>query len=595
MAGLAAGCAVAAMGLAPAHAAAGKPSAAGAERIIRYLVRITIRSDASVLVNEQIVYDFGSDRRHGIYREIPVVYSHGRYNDRYLSLAVRSVTSAGGAVPYEVSYPDDSVEIKVGDPDHTVTGVHAYSLTYLVKGAMSVVRGYDELVWNAVGDQWAVPIGLARVVVTGPVAPYGVTCLTGPYGSTARCGRAAAPDDRSTAFVQLRLGPHDDMTVAIDLPAGAVSVPPPLLRERWRWQRAFALTPVTEGVAGGLFAVLLLVIVPFVGVRRRRWHARPGPKPGGAAPPENLRPGQVGTLIDGVANPRDFAATICDLAARGYLTIEPTGENPPDWRLTRLDKDDGLLEYENILLTGLFTDPQSGAALRRRHLTALDGGFTATLRQAERALYADVVSRGWFAARPDKTRLAWRVVASVMVVGGLLATVLLAASTRLGLVPVPVVVAGLVLAGSAQWLPKRTEKGDALAASVLRFGRSIAGEAAAGPGAERAGVLFGYLPYAITFGCSAAWEGLGRAAFDDGTSPSWFVGRPFGAAELARAGQYFSTVHYDAIAANALVRSFFAANHRYRNLGAHRGFSGGGFSGGGFSGGGFGGGGGGSW
>jgi uncharacterized membrane protein YgcG len=583
------------MGLAPALAAPGRPGAAGGrERIVRYLVRIAIRRDGSVLVTEQIAYDFGGDARHGIFREIPVLYPYSQRFDRYLSVAVRSVSSDGGAVPYSVTSADGSVEIKVGDPHRTVTGLHAYSLTYLVKGAMSVVRGYDQLSWNAIGDQWSVPIGMARVVVSEPVAPLGLRCLTGPYGSTEHCQRVFGPDELSTVFVQRRLVPHDDMTVAIELPQGAVSVPPPLLRQRWSWQWAFALTPVTEGVAGGLFAVLLVVIVPFIGVRRRRWHARPGPMLG-SAPPENLRPGQIGTLIDGVANPRDFSATICDLAARGYLTIEPASENPPDWRLTRLDRNDGLLEYERVLLEGLFTNPQTGSDLSRRHLTELGSGFTATLAQARSALYADVVSRGWFAARPDRTRLAWRTVGLAMVVGGLVAMVALAANTRLGIIPVPVVLTGLVLTGSAQWLPRRTERGDALAARVLRFGRSISAEAVAGPGAERASVLFGYLPYAITFGCSAAWAALGRAAYDSGTSPSWFVGRPFGAAELSQAGEYFSTIHYGSLAANAMVRSFFVAGNRYRYMGASRGFSGGGFSGGGSSGGGFGGGGGGSW
>ena len=33
-----------------------------------------------------------------------------------------------------------------------------------------------------------------------------------------------------------------------------------------------------------------------------------------AMPPEDLRPGQAGTLLDGVANPRDVTATIADLA-----------------------------------------------------------------------------------------------------------------------------------------------------------------------------------------------------------------------------------------------------------------------------------------
>ena len=229
---------------------------------------------------------------------------------------------------------------------------------------------------------------------------------------------------------------------------------------------------------------------------------------------------------------------------------------------------------------------------RLRHLTVLDSRFRSTLVHAQHALYADVVSRGWFDARPDKTRLAWRTVGIVLMVGGLVATIILAASTRLGIIPVPVVLTGLVLAGSARWLPRRTDKGDELAARVLRFGRSIGAEAVAGPGTERAGVLFGYLPYAIIFGCSAAWAALGRAAYDSADSPSWFVGDPSGAALLSQAAQYFSARRYRSFAASGR----YLTQPGYPYSGARHSFFGGGFSGGGgSSGGGFGGGGGGSW
>ncbi len=40
-----------------------------------------------------------------------------------------------------------------------------------------------------------------------------------------------------------------------------------------------------------------------------------------SVPPEDVRPGPAGTL-DGVANPRDVAGTIVDLAVRGYLRIK---------------------------------------------------------------------------------------------------------------------------------------------------------------------------------------------------------------------------------------------------------------------------------
>src|SRR4030095_12951250 len=61
------------------------------------------------------------------------------------------------------------------------------------------------------------------------------------------------------------------------------------------------------------------------------------------APPEGLRPGQIGTLIDERANTLDVTATIIDLAVRGFLTIQEIPKErwfgKPDWRLVKLEKD----------------------------------------------------------------------------------------------------------------------------------------------------------------------------------------------------------------------------------------------------------------
>ena len=56
------------------------------------------------------------------------------------------------------------------------------------------------------------------------------------------------------------------------------------------------------------------------------------------APPEDLRPGQIGTLLDERANTLDVTATIVDLAVRGYLLIQ---EIPKEGlvRQARLDPD----------------------------------------------------------------------------------------------------------------------------------------------------------------------------------------------------------------------------------------------------------------
>ena len=85
------------------------------------------------------------------------------------------------------------------------------------------------------------------------------------------------------------------------------------------------------------------------------------------APPEDIRPGQIGTLIDERANVIDVTATIVDLAGRGFLLIQEIPDrglfSKADWNLIRLEKDETeLLPYEKQLLDGLFetaTRPRS--------------------------------------------------------------------------------------------------------------------------------------------------------------------------------------------------------------------------------------------
>jgi hypothetical protein len=185
-----------------------------------------------------------------------------------------------------------------------------------------------------------------------------------------------------------------------------------------------------------------------------------------------VRPGQAGTLLDGVANPRDVTGTIVDLAVRGYLRIEDAGEQTSrDWSLVRLDKTGGLLDYEQILLDGLFKGPTT--VKTSTLLSELGPEFTDYLKQAQDALYADVAERGWFTARPDKVRRRWVVIGCLLFVVGVAGVIAAAATSHFGLIPVPLALAGLVLVGCARWMPVRTAKGTDLTRRLLGFRRYI--------------------------------------------------------------------------------------------------------------------------
>ncbi len=571
------------------------------EAIRSYDVTIEIRTDDSIRVTEVIEYDFGSTQHHGIFRDVPTREAYdGRY-DRVFPLHVESVSATGGASSdYEVSSePSGITRIKIGDPDVTTSGVHTYTIVYTVDAAMNGFPDHDELYWNAIGDQWEVPVDHATATVVAPAPISDATCYAGPPRATTACDRQTIRGDRAR-FSQRDLFPFEAFTVVVALPKGAVAEPHPQLVEPWSIGRAFSRTPVTLGVSGGL---LLLLIAGcgwlfWTRGRDRRYVGSPvdqtmgnptgdsqavplferGVAPVEFAPPQDLRPGQVGTIVDEQANTLDVTATIVDLAVRGYLTIEEIPKEgwfgKPDWTLHRTGKaDDDLLMYERTLLTGLFKDGNDPA------LSGLKRTFSERLRKVEDELYADAVERGWFLKRPDTIRASWHARGALLFIAGLVLTFALAKWTTFGLAGIPVVVAGLLLTVGARWMPSKTAKGTAIARRVGGFRTVIeTAETHMSRWAEEQNVFTRYLPYAIVFGCTEKWakafEGLQLMPPDT----TWYLSsRPFIYEDFGRTLDDFSVTTGGTIASTP----------------ASSGSSG--FSGGGFSGGGGGGGGGGSW
>ena len=570
------------------------------EVIYDYVVDIQILDDGDLRVTETIDYDFGPELRHGILRTIPTRFPYDDVNDRVYPIEDVTVES-DAPNDIEISEDGSSTTIRIGDPDVEISGRHTYTLTYRVEGALDPFPDHDELYWNAIGDEWQAEIVRARVTVQAPAVVQRVTCFQGYEGSTEPCALAEHEGLQARFSPGRSFVPYEGMTVVVAIPKGAVPEPEPILEERWSAGRAFSTNAGTVAASLGVLGLLGVALVRMWSRegRDRRFLGSPidqvmgspsgeeEPVPFGEgdaeapvefAPPEGVRPGQIGTLIDERANVIDVTATIVDLAGRGFLLIQEIPDrglfSKADWNLIRLEKDEGeLLAYEKNLFDGLFQDGNEVS------VSALKTTFAARLHSVEESLYEDAMRQKWFRARPDRVRTRWAGRGTLLAVAGGVVTFVLARWTHWGLVGIPVILAGVALALTARWMPARTAKGTAMLRRIRGFRRVIAtAETHMSRWAEEENVFTRYLPYAIVFGLTKKWA---KAFQDLGLEPdtsSWYVGtHAFTAVAFADSIDGFAVTTGGTLASTP----------------ASSGSSG--FGGKGFSGGGGGGGGGGSW
>ena len=325
------------------------------------------------------------------------------------------------------------------------------------------------------------------------------------------------------------------------MPASAVS-PDQVLAQRWSLDRAFTVRPLQLVVGLG---ALVLGAALLWGLHRRlgrdqvnatnatsvvaRW------KPVAAGQvrfslEEDVRPGEIGTVVDEHVDPVDLTASVLDLAIRGHLRITQLpdeGPNrPTDWLLERTSPSgessgpDELRPYERKLLDVLVTE--DAAAIRVSELAPAMGSVVHAIQDD---LYDDVVAKGWFSGRPDAARSRWGIAGWVMLVLSLAATVLLAALTTFGLLGLSLTIVSLGLIYTAQRMPRRTLAGVRVVRGLELLAMELTTEPTDSFAKQDAyDQISSVLPYAVVLGGFGRWL---AAADDDPGVPdpedlSWY-------------------------------------------------------------------------
>lgn len=547
------------------------PHAAGAAETIRdFSVQMELKSDRTLIVTEEIRYDFGDTPKHGIYRTIPEKYRRDGvgYNLRF---RVLYVSQDGGEIPYRVSRQSGAVEVRIGHPNEFVTGVHTYRIIYATDRAINFFDDHDELFWNVTGDEWIVPIESASVALFPPegAAPAAIdaACFTGVFGSTATaCERADAYE--VTLKTTVALSPQEGFTAVFGFPKGAIR--PPTLFDR-----------VAGFVRDNWYFVLplaALIVMSFVWLLFGK-----DPDPGTVIPryepPDGVSPAVLAMIRDdGGFSHAALVATMLWLATKGYLHIqaEKAGKafgSKMTFRFFRKKSaDDALEDEERILLDAMFTnrDTIASTALQTR-------AFVEEIKKMEQAVWSRIQKKNVFVSKPAAVRAT--VILVSIFIGWPLATIL--QYRPFGVLSGIATGAAVLLVG---WhLPKRTKSGARLFGRVKGFedfmSVTLKERLAFHDAPSRTPEQFNeLLPYAVALGVEREWarqfEGLRM------TPPDWAEGN----------GWSFSSSALFVSSANTFGATVPMS---YKSQTAGSGSSG--FGGGGSSGGGFGGGGGGSW
>jgi uncharacterized membrane protein len=540
---------------------------------------IVVVPDSSVDVTETIKAHFYGTGWHGLYRTIPVEYVTPQGFNYSLFLSIKSITDADGrSLRYESSRERHyrKLKIYIPDPDNSVKTI---SIRYTVSDALRFFDEHDEFYWNVTGDEWTVPIQAATARIVLPEATTNIRAnpFTGGYGSRAKDADVDIAGNGVEVRTRQPLHIREGLTIAVAFDKGFVHEPTAFdkfslfLRSNW---------PL-------VLPIIVFCIMFYLWWTRGR-DPRLRPIAAQYEPPDQLTPGEAGTLVDESVDMRDITASIVDLAVRGYIVIE---EHTKDRMLGLFhDKDysfilnkdrsawSKLKTHEQSLLEGLFSAGTVGESVS---MSNLENHFYRNLPSIKSSIFESLVTHGYYQRRPDTVRSSYIgmgvVIAIIMIWGGI------SVASHLGQQPTAYIIAGilsgLIICAFGWYMPAHTVQGARALEGVLgfedflvhvesdRFNRMI----------KTPEMFEKFLPFAMALGVEKNWSKAFQGILKE--PPNWYRGSSFGPNFYATS--FVSDLNTMSSRASSVMTS------------APRSSGGSGFGGGGSSGGGFGGGGGG--
>lgn len=557
------------------------PAQARSMVIEQFQADIQVLSNGELLVIETIRPRF-TGSWNGLKRDIPVEYRTPQGFNYTLFLDLVSVTDEHQTPLKYETYRDRHYKVfKIwlpGAQDATKT----LTLTYKVSNGLKYFEDHDELYWNVTGDEWDTPIESAGARILLPAGATGVKALafSGAYGAREQHADVRITGPEILYRMTRPLGFREGLTAVVGWDKGLVAEPDSLqltaLLFRSNWPLALPI-----GVFG------LMWYLWYTRGRDPRLH----PITVAYEPPEALTPAELGTLIDDSPDLRDITATLVDLAVRGFLRIEERHESGLlgfrsssafYLHLLKIDSErTGVKPHEHAMMNGIFTNGTTKVVA----LTDLENRFYVYLDGIKSSLYKQLLSRGYYANRPDRVKQAYTAISILVAIASPFGAALLqdhygiALQTGIG----SGLLSALIIMGFGWFMPARTIRGTRALEQALGFEEFLTRvESDRFQRVAKTPQLFEkFLPFAMALGVEQNWVRAFEGIYTK--PPTWYQG-----ANLAdfRPRSFVGNLSQMSAAAGTIMTSTprSSGGSGFSSRRSSGGSSGGGFGGGGGSG-----------
>ncbi len=606
--------------------------AQGDFQIDSYDVTINVNENNTYDVTENITADFFADK-HGIERLIPQKatvtqeFNGEIYTKNYRIL----ISDIFANTPISTTTEDGYYDMRLGDPDVTVSGVQNYALQYTYDPGDDGYDAFDVFYYNLNGTEWYVPIDNFTFTITMP-KEFDTSKVGFSLGGEGASGYNPGDLEYSVSGnvisgrVTRTMQPYEGLSIRLELPNGYFVG---ARQDNGPTSSLIVVSLILLGIALLLAALFIRKKKPVQTVE--------------FYPPEKMTSADVGYVIDGIVEDKDVVSLIIYWADKGYLEIHQRDKSKDMILKKKKDIPSTANQYEKTMFDSIFAGKTTTSTSELKYkfydtLTATKAMVRSKYQSAENLVFtrksvamqnlmaflaslpmtvmtfmnlynqtfdmifsvivgAIVLAIGyalvavyiksietWLSAKRStkvKTLVGWAFGTAVFY----LLIVLLSYEVFSLTAFLPVVVA-LAITFIAPHFRTWTEQGVLWAGRIMglkNFIQTVELDKLKMMVNENPQYFYNILPYAYVLGVTDKWsKQFENIAIEP---PSWYYGYGYGT---------FSSIYFTSMLMSSMMYTQAAMIARPNNNSGGFG-GGGGFSGGGFSGGGFGGGGGGSW